>query len=89
MSKINSTFLSCIDCITLSKYLNILPSLLPSMERTYWITKKRVICPLPAPIREQLQDKGVEFENNGIADYKVVGKKVVIDFKKKEKKSDD
>jgi len=56
------------------------------MERTYWITKKRVICPLPAPIKEQLQDKGIEFENNGIADYKVVGKKVVIEFKKKESK---
>jgi len=53
------------------------------MERTYWITKNRVICPLPFPIKEQLQDKGIEFENNGIADYKVVGKKVVIEFKKK------
>lgn len=66
-----------------------MPSYLPSMERTYWITKKRVIFPLPAPIKEQLEDKGVKFENNGIADYRVIGKEVRIKFMQKEEKKEE
>lgn len=54
------------------------------MERKYWIKNNRVIFPLPAPIKEQLEDKGVEFENNGTADYRVIGKEVRIKFVPKE-----
>lgn len=60
------------------------------MERNYWITKTgRVILPLPAPLREELEDKGVTFQDKGTANYKLVGKKVVIEFDKKEKTNHD
>lgn len=55
------------------------------MKRHYFVTKTgRVIPPLPAPIKEELEDKGVTFEENGIADYRVIGKEVRIKFMKKD-----
>lgn len=42
--------------------------------------------PLPAPIKEELEDKGVVFEENGTADYRLVGKEVRINFENKENK---
>ena len=60
------------------------------MKLHYWITKTgRVIFPLPAAKKQELIEKGVIFEERGIADYKVVGKKVVIEFKKKAEKEDE
>jgi len=73
------------NSIISSKDINILPAYLQAMKRKYWITKTgRVILPLPAPIREELEDKGVEFKDNGTADYRISGKKVVIEFEQKE-----
>jgi hypothetical protein len=55
------------------------------MKLHYWITKTgRVIFPLPAAKKQELIEKGVIFEERGIADYKVVGKKIVIELEQKE-----
>lgn len=65
-------------------YLNSLQAYLPAMKRAYWMNKNRVIFPLPAPLKEQLEDKGVAFQDNGIVDYRIIGKKVVIEFEMKD-----
>jgi hypothetical protein len=65
------------------------------MIRNYWTQKtnktkaNRIILSLPAPIKEQLEDKGVIFESKCKADYRLVGKEVRIKFLPKEKEETD
>jgi hypothetical protein len=45
------------------------------------MTKRvRVIPPLPASIKEQLEERGVKFEKNGTAEYELVDNEVRIRF---------
>ena len=60
-------------------------------ERKIWVTQTgRVIIPLPANIKEELENAGIVFESGTPAEIKRIGKKVVIEFKKKkETKNND
>lgn len=50
--------------------------------RKIWVTRKgRVIIPLPANYKEELENAGIVFISGTPAEIKRVGKKIVVEFK--------